>query len=69
MSVRVSNVARPSSAVASAGAPQYARSIPIATKSVRPAAIAAGMSTSFDGRLAASESTSWGASASTSDVS
>ena len=35
MSVRVSNVARPSSALASAGAPQYARSMPIARKSVR----------------------------------
>ena len=69
MSVRVSNVARPSSAVASAGAPQYARSMPIATKSVRPAAIAAGMSTSFAGRSAACGSTSCGASASTSDVS
>ena len=37
--------ARPSSAVASAGAPQYAWSMPIATKSVCPAPIAAGMST------------------------
>src|SRR6476646_9023176 len=45
MSVSVSNVSRPSSAEDSAGAPQYASSMPIARKSVRPSRIAAGMST------------------------
>ena len=45
ISASVSNVSRPSSADASAGEPQYAWSIPIATKSVWPARIAAGMST------------------------
>src|SRR5262245_47033466 len=45
ISVSVSNVSRPSSAEASAGAPQYASSMPIARKSVCPARIAAGMST------------------------
>ena len=40
--VRMRSVAFPSASVASAGAPQYASSIPMARKSVLPAAIAAG---------------------------
>src|SRR5215203_865202 len=47
ISARVSNVRSPSSAVASAGAPAYAWSMPIATKLVFPDRIASGMSTMF----------------------